>query len=228
MIASEVRERPILFSSEMVRSILEGRKTQTRRVADVRGADRVIWCPNGQFVPARPGDEGFRGWVAEVDKLGGEKGLHLPLFCPYGQPGDRLWVRETFLPDPPIDGWPGDIEWNGCGRSIAGVPEHYRSPENVIFKATWKGDSELKWRPGIHMPRWASRLSLEITKIRIERVQDISHEDATAEGCRPYCVAFDKLPAQEYRELWNKINAKRGFGWDVNPWVWCISFRRIR
>lgn len=212
MTGDERRERPILFSGEMVRAILEGRKTQTRRV-----------CKD-QLGPTLMDD------------------------CPYGEAPELLWVRETFLPDPPIDGWDGDISWNGCGRPISGVPAHYRKPEHCIFAATWEGSS-LRWRPAIHMPRWACRITLKITDVRVERVQEISAADVEAEGVVRYRREFgqdggfpegwkDSRPGyggsvwvpsafkDAYRVLWDPINEKRGFGFNENPFVWVIEFQR--
>lgn len=211
------KDRPILFSGAMVHAILEGRKTQTRRVIKFA---RVPYEPDSHNV--------WKCWNGSPSKGNWSHQWQdgdLVLRCPYGKPGDRLWVRETFIPDPPIDGWSGDISWNGCGRPISGVPEHYRSPEHCIFRASWDG-SDLKWRPGIHMPRWASRLTLQITKIRAERVQQITNEDAQAEGCD---FRISKTPnyANAFAILWDSINAKRGFSWEVNPWVWVVEFRRI-
>jgi len=195
-------ERPILFSGEMVRAILAGRKTQTRRVVRIQprfdraGVTGAVWVQDGL------GSWCFPNAAPEVRQV-----------CPYGQPGDRLWVRETWCMNEPPSG------------------ALYRATDQYSFvalaEARVKQGLDLKWTPSIFMPRWASRITLEITKVRVERLQQISHSDATAEGCRPYCVAFDKLPAQEYRDLWDKINLKRGFGWDVNPWVWVIEFQRV-
>jgi hypothetical protein len=194
--ASTMKEHPILFSAEMVRAILDGRKTQTRRV-----------CKD----PLGP---------SMMDD------------CPYGEAGDFMWVRESFLPDPPIDGsWSGDIEWNGCGRPLRGVPIGYQFPEWVIYRATWTGSDDMKWHPSIHMPRWASRITLEIKSVRVERIRDIGHRDIAAEGVgwydpqesTPFSYGQHK---KEFEMLWDKINAKRGYGWDVNPWVWVIEFQR--
>lgn len=181
-----MKERPILFSGEMVRAILDGRKTQTRRVVKQRGD-----CS---------------GSVEQ---------------CPYGQPGERLWVRETWATE--------------------GTDETSTLP--LQFKADrsdWPKCS--KWRPSIHMPRWASRITLEIESVRVERLQKITEEDAKAEGTRDdalvhyYCEeGTDDDPIGNHRcnwryafsRLWESINAKRGFGWDANPWVWVITFRRV-
>jgi hypothetical protein len=189
-----MKERPILFNDEMVRAILDGRKTQTRRVAKVEtcdtrplGGGHVFITPTGCYSPRTP--------------------EHHVSYCPYGQPGDRLWVRETFRV---ID-----------GQTQPRIAIDYRAdPEDKWCRiGDFLGDGK-KWRPSIHMPRWASRILLEITNVRVERVQEISVADAKAEGV---CGLSARA---EFLMLWDSINAKRGFGWDANPWVWVIEFRR--
>jgi hypothetical protein len=197
--ANPVTEWPILFSGEMVRAILEGRKSQTRRVAALADNVRVIDGVAKGFSPGCP-----EGWV-------------IP--CPYG---DRLWVRESF-------------------RYYLGAPLE------VAYEADGGYSDGLgKLRPSIHMPRWASRLTLEITKIRVERVRDISKDDALAEGISvlPLQSADDpsawfqsspgvnqeRTAQASYRALWDKLNAKREDGkyaWAANPWVWVLEFTRL-
>lgn len=184
-----MKERPILFSGSMVRAILDGRKTQTRRV--VTNARPYTATDNG------------------IDILWATGSLR----CPYGQPGDRLWVRETW-----------------CLR-----------PEGYGYRADNNPDNNpLKWGPSIHMPRWASRITLEVTGVRVERVQDISEEDARAEGIRATRLSHgsvvyhtDSYPtpniygsAQErFVNLWHSINTPRGYPWESNPWVWVVAFK---
>lgn len=229
-----MREHPILFSAPMILAILAGRKTQTRRVIKRQPRDRDAW-PTYLSDGIRFHDD--------------PKWLRFP--C---RPGDRLWCRETWLPDPPIDGsWSGDVEWNGCGRPISGVPKKYRSPEHCLYAASWIDGSVLHWRPSIHMPRWASRLTLEVTDIRAERLQDISAEDVRAEGL--HCLTkdgghtwkygipdrdglpgtddygwewneWDQDPRRAFARGWDRINGKRS-PWDRNDWVWVHTFRRL-
>lgn len=178
----EVKERPILFSGAMVQAILEGRKTQTRRV--VKPAAPFVSTDSGLDIQWALGD----------------------LHCPYGKPGDRLWVRETWA----------------------------QFHNAMIYAATPAMITVDKWKPSIHMPRWASRITLEIKSVRVERIQDISLNDAVAEGMRirdtdgghVFEMGFDAYvsPLDAYRELWDSINAKRGFGWEKNPWCWAIEF----
>lgn len=235
-----MKERPILFRGEMVRAILDGRKSQTRRVANVRGADRVIYTEHGKLVPPLSGGENFSGFVAEVEALGGKNGLHLPLICPYGQAGDRLWVRETFYYDemPYAEGGPlPNALWQGDSTTPSKDWTdnlYYRADGECceqIHECSCAEVGKVKWRPGIHMPRWASRINLEITGTRVERVQDISEADAKAEGVKAHPDVTMNVAANGYttsfRHTWTVINLKRGFGWDANPWVWVIEFKRV-
>lgn len=179
-----MKERPILFSGDMVRAILYGQKTQTRPVI----ADKIL----DRFESVDPDDygEGMPSYETEDGQL-----ILLSDLCPYGQVGDRLWVRETFTWD--------DIS----GKFLYKADNHYDLPY------------QSKWKPSIHMPRKASRITLEITDIRIERLQDISEEDAIAEGMNP------ELPRAKFRSLWESINGKGS--WNLNPWVWVIEFKQI-
>lgn len=164
----DVRERPILFSAPMIRAILDGRKTQTRR--------------------AVKDDEG--------PQLGKS-------YCRYGRPGDRLWVRETFCSD------------------VVRAPH---LPQ-IAYRADYDEIPALRWKPSIHMPRWASRISLEITDVRVERLQHISEEDAVAEGVGGNPTITPCFAAERFRTLWESIN---GIGsWDANLLVWVVSFRRV-
>ena len=191
-------DRPILFSGPMVRAILEGRKTQTRRVLKQQPIARDV-RPNGFF-----GMTPFFSFTL-CDDGGANSSMAVPI--PYAI-GDRLWVREAFSYDrldvdrdgtlPPwfwADGNPSDGDWT-------------------------------KPKPSIHMPRWASRLTLIVADVRVQRLQEISEADALAEGC-PAQTAED-LAGMEARgwfcDLWDSLNAKRGFGWDANPWVCAVTF----
>jgi hypothetical protein len=211
-----MKERGILFSAPMIPPILDGRKTQTRRIPNLRELQRST---------TRGYDWTFRDRRARWQDV---TNAQLMALCPYGGPGDRLWVRETWMPDPPIDGWPGDISWQD-DRRIDGVPEHYRKAKHCIFAASWDGP-RLRWRPGIHMPRWACRIVLDVVTVRIERLHDITEDDAKAEGVKPFPRRDDgdcwddgtHRSAFEY--LWGEIN-----GWDSwksNPWVWRVEFRK--
>ena len=193
----EMKERQIIFSTDMVKAILEGRKTQTRRVIrkpetydNIRGCD---FC------------------------------------CPYGQAGDRLWVRET---------WATEWEFNDYKPSL--LPK--RNPSDAVpfvpiayTDTDWDGYRVGRTRPSIFMPRWASRITLEITEVRVERLQEITEEDAQAEGTLG--IATHKPYPRQYRDsfevLWDSIHDKGSpykehpYRWQLNPWVWCISFKEL-
>jgi len=184
-------DRPILFSAEMVRAILDGRKTQTRR------AIKPVPTFNGggacHDADALQQDYVEPYWV-------------FPETCKYGQPGDLLWVRET---------WARHASGVDYAADFAAVSRPQAGP----------------WRPSIHMPRWASRITLRITDIRVERLQDISEDDARAEGCDPArWIDETDVGMEGYREgfakLWNKINGPGA--WEENPWVWVVAFERVK
>jgi hypothetical protein len=198
------KERPILFSAPMVRALLAGTKTQTRRVVKGRPLE---WLAPGMFTPE---------YVADPENSA----------CPYGQPGDRLWVRETWQVDAPHDGTWHATQWYGCkGSPLSEIPERFRHPRYCNFAADWL-HGQITWRPSIHMPRWASRITLEITGVRVERLQEITIGDCIAEGIvRGGPENPDGIERAEYRQLWEQINSPGS--WDSNPWVWCLTFRRL-
>ena len=205
-----MKERPILFSAPMVRALLAGTKTQTRRAvkpqpvyADVAGA----------FASWQFHRKGGGTWLwpnAREDVLAS---------CPYGQPGDRLWVRETYTMAERLM----SLVKTPCYKADEGITENNRMPD---------GSWPWKWTPAIHMFRAHSRLTLEIVSVRVERLQDISEADAMAEGCpdpltRPIapatiCYATART---EYMAVWEKING--GGSWAANPWVWVVAFKRV-
>ena len=187
-----MKERPISATRPEVRAILDGRKTMTRRIVKPQpiGGDKI--CKRGM---------GY-GWI--IGQLRDSENAWRDLSCPYGQPGDRLWVRETWrIPNGAPRGW-------------------------VDYRADDAREG-FRWRPSIYMPRWASRITLEITDIRVERLQDISEEDAQAEGVKlhteyiPMKVGFNHR--QAFGGLWESINGPGS--WDANPWVWAIEFKRV-
>lgn len=181
-------EHPILFSGSMVRALLDGSKTQTRRV--VKGVALEWLGPDG-FTPE---------FVASPEN-------HL---CPYGQPGDRLWVREAFMHEPA----------DYCWQASVSIPSR---PASTVYRADFPNSQPGEgWKPSIHMPRKLSRITLEITGVRVERLQDISDTDARAEGM-PATVA--NSPRVWFASLWQSINGAES--WDANPWVWVVEFRRL-
>lgn len=204
-----MKERPILFSDEMVRAILEGRKSQTRRVLKYQ-------LPSGVEVKSvAPWADGLYRIEHTPDPLpGGGQIIAARVCCPYGVPGDRLWIRESWsCADPKRE-----AEYPAAGE------------QDVYYRATESYPDQLRWRPSIHMPRWASRLILELTDVRVERLQEISEEDAKAEGVTLVCMKGWE-ESRKYRirfhEVWDELNAKRGFGWARNPWVWILTFKRV-
>jgi hypothetical protein len=216
--AFDMKERAIIFSAPMVRAILAGPKTQTRREVKVPGVKSNLWG----------GPLNYRGVAivrADVDYLS-VPGVG-SVFCPYGQPGDRLFVREAF---------------RLCQEADEVSPRDSDPGYRVWYEADkphQPGAGRL--RPSIHMPRWASRITLEVTGVRVERLQDISKADAVAEGVRPDCrclpdddtAAFNRIgkvrgnsfPIARYAALWESINGPGS--WDANPWVWVVEFKRV-
>lgn len=190
-------ERPILFSGPMVRAIIEGRKTQTRRVMNPQPVKEK------EFLVSKG--------VVFKNLIGGQTVSHTP----YGRIGDRLWVRETWRPI--------GVSHQQWVNVLYRADDEQR--ECPYFAPRFAGS---RWRPAIHMPRLASRLTLEVTGVRVERVQEISENDAKAEGvCKgPQPVMGDSTHRRTYEALWDKLNAKRGHGWATNPWVWVIEFKR--
>ena len=193
-----MKERPIIFSGEMVRAILDGRKAMTRRVIKYYQFD-------------------FRQAPATSTE------------CPYGQPGDRLWVRET---------WSGPLYPQGdrIFYKANGVEDDSGERDGWWFDIPGKkGEEEFipnfkaNWKSPLFMPRWASRILLEITAVRVERIKDIAGKDIEAEGIPvDFTISGAFSALHKFHELWDSLNAKRGYGWDANPWVWVISFRRIQ
>lgn len=220
-----MKEIPILFNGEMVRAILDGSKTQTRRPmkpqpSGFTKSDNIPYKFNGKSIHPYISFQGI-----DVIK------------SPFGKPGDVLWVRETFMYDPPCDGtWPH----YGDSFETCDIPKRFRKPEHIIHKEGWKTLSEWIWKPSIHMPKWACRIKLKVKRVWVERVQDISEADAIAEGIErikdnmpPYAyfgwkdyssddeLPFDSdKPVASFKSLWQSIYKNL----DDNPWVWCCEF----
>lgn len=220
-------ERPIIFSGDMVRAILDGRKTQTRRVLGFQPLE--ILTPRNRT--KRSLDQvtrmwsGTRTWFALTERGQTVEGNRGTAFrCKYGEVGDRLWVRETMRGEysPARNRYcvayqaGGQTAWGNADAEWCGAQDWY----------TIAGTSQqaTRWKPSIHMPRWASRLMLKITDVQVQRVQDISRLDADAEGFEP-TPSLPIDPRDWFRSRWDEINAKRGFGWNANPWVWAITFQ---
>ncbi|BBP82421.1 hypothetical protein PHLH8_20630 [Pseudomonas sp. Pc102] len=217
------KERPIIFSGSSVRSILADLKWATRRV--VKGID-----------PDRLGETMTRAQWQQVNREMPEA-FGATDFCPYGQPGDRLWVRESWwqagdwqatYPEDDTGAWFGSkrIVYSADGTPPNEPNRHY--PTGLRNGAYSAAEPNKIWRhrPSIHMPRWASRILLEITDVRVERLQDISDEQALAEGVDQTNTSIPGYARQRFQDLWGAINGAGS--WDANPWVWAISFRRIQ
>ena len=192
--------KPIIFSAPMIRSLLEGRKTQTRRVVKPRLGPQASWLK-------------WEGNTWQANGLIGDIPIEWrsKILYPQYDVGDTLWVRETWA-------------YFGGDEYL-----YQQDREAVMYRATADTDPRLwiscgspigdaKWRPSIFMPRWASRITLEVTEVRCERIQSITTEDIIAEGSR-------NLDA--FRGLWEKLNGPRGYGWASSPWVWAYTFKRV-
>jgi hypothetical protein len=231
-----VSERPILFSAPMVRALLAGRKTQTRRIVK---STTILGLATPEEWNARRADYRMQPMTAQSKHhLFWADGYVFGLKCPYGYPGDQLWVRETWADVNTCEGPAIAFRADGSYRSWhdfsqvfgpdygAGPPMSYETyPGNYTM---WVDDllagaEGHLWRPSIFMPRWASRITLEVTAVRVERLQDISEADCCAEGVGSPITRDCKRP--KYERLWEEINGKGS--WAANPWVWVISFRAI-
>jgi len=205
-----MKERAIIFNAEMVRAVLDGRKTQTRRIM------------KNQPMPheTREGDFYFRcnktrSMIYVSDFTPGNGPLpdaheYFSMCCPFGAVGDRLWVRETWAE---AGGNAPELQLYRANYP-AHVPSHYENVPPV---------ESIRWRPSIHMPRWASRITLEITGVRVERLQDISEADCAAEGLGSPFLRDYKKP--KFAALWQSIFGEES--WQANPWVWVIEFKRV-
>lgn len=236
-----MRERPIIFSAPMVRAILDGKKTQTRRVVKpqpVRVAEHMMPLEDGGQSAMVKVPDGWRWRDLYGADNGGKFADALAMYGPYGAPGDRLWVREGFAlapscndPEPDnSDDWHvvyradgDDLPWlSGSGEDATEVPA--------------------PWRPSIFMPRWASRITLEIINVRVQRVQDIGEEDARAEGVDgPHYGRWTDMTgavvpplsetarpwAHSFAVAWREVHRGDDASWFTNPWVWALTFKRV-
>ncbi len=199
-----MKERPILFSGPMVRAILDGSKTQTRRIVKLDISGRI--------------SRGGRNWHLEDPNV--------VQACPYGQPGDRLWVRETFVQgyetDPVTDSL---IMTDAAGNELPKTT-WYRATDDITWADEDGWETNVPWSPSIHMPRVASRIDRLIKSVRVERLHDISDADSIAEGVDRTNTSIAGYARQRYMALWE---ATYGAGsWEANPWVWVIGFERIK
>lgn len=250
-----MKERGMIFNGEMTRAILDGRKTQTRRIMKVQ--------PSEDFTPMNmaletdykarwytPGVVGKDGYLQPASKkVFGVSNENEGYSCPFGAVGDRIWVRETFQ---------GPLFDYDLMDSYCKDPTPFEKPEFCVYKADgvptpefYDADDELHccWRPSIHMPRWASRILLEITDVRVERLNAISPEDAESEGLErtnftgfgdepglpsypepdvyfdPLKKQWKEYPPEAFAGLWESVYGEGS--WQANPWVWVIEFKRV-
>lgn len=238
-----MKTRPILFNGAMVRAVLAGTKTQTRRALKPQPReDKSITSGRGELAWQTSVGHFIVSTLPTAPKLFVER-------CPYGQPGDRLWVREAWR----IGAWNENdgtlcIDYRDGPRKtwieIPAIADH----DGDVFRRYWEqssddaeraglkhdeegnykwepGQSPCRWRPSIHMPRCASRITLEIVSVRVERLQEISEADAIAEGVGGDVTITPCFAVDRYRELWESINGPGS--WDANPWVWVVEFKRV-
>ncbi|HDW0968771.1 TPA: hypothetical protein RK087_000641 [Enterobacter hormaechei subsp. xiangfangensis] len=200
----------MIFNGEMVRAILDGRKTQTRRVMKVQPSDGFHPTHNGYDLDLNahwytPGVVDKNGYLQPAKKdVFGVADENEGYACPFGAVGDRIWVRETFSPVPDHE------ELAGCSA--------------ILYAADGNGPYG-KWVPSIHMPRWASRITLEITGVRVERLNSISDSDASKEGCCITDMESGDCLSDVFARLWTSIYGDES--WKVNPWVWVIEFKVV-
>ncbi|EIW8567052.1 morphogenetic protein [Klebsiella pneumoniae] len=213
-----MKERGMIFNGEMVRAILDGRKTQTRRI--VKGTDGAVkfckeWDINGEEIFVVLGEKDHTGMNPVLGAIS----------CPFGAVGDRIWVRETFQ---------GPLVHEELFEEYSAYPEKFETPEYCEYAADGGVrpeycdlDDNLRhgWRPSIHMPRWASRILLEITNVRVERLKNISDRDAICEGCSTADMKSGDCVADVFARLWASIYGSDS--WNANPWVWVIEFKRV-
>ncbi|HCT9375229.1 TPA: morphogenetic protein [Klebsiella quasipneumoniae] len=214
-----MKERGMIFNAEMVRAILDGRKTQTRRPVKFPVHDKNLGCE------------------LAGNELAGELSAGNYLNSAFGKPGDRIWVRETWQAIHDYCDENGHVDERRYARSI---PRHRGNYWHPVYEEAWgnesREDREFPWRPSIHMPRWASRILLEITGVRVERLNSIHDVDAMREGIQNLTtcshsyfgipgVVNAQHPARAFQLLWESIYGADS--WRTNPWVWVIEFKRV-
>lgn len=199
-----MKERPILFNGAMVRALLDGSKTQTRRIVKPR-KDRDMGC---NLAPC---------------ELAGEVNNGSYRNSPYGQPGDHLWVKETWRPWTALDPWDLNITYAADGEDRIIRDGEFGERDWAMPKAAARGNVS-----PLFMPRWASRITLEVTGVRVERLQAISESDCRAEGCAGGHgsipgYSYSATPSEHFRHIWEST----GGDWSANPWVWVVAFQRV-
>lgn len=218
-----MRERPVLFNTLMVLAILDGQKTVTRRVMKPQPPE---WCSEFGYTCATPG-----GAISGRGRFGNDGPAEKFFPCRYGQQGDRLWVRETWARVPRTA--------YRCSTGVQQREDPTCGDMVAVYRANWTRCAPSRWRPSIHMPRWASRITLEITSVKVERLQSIDEQGARAEGCLAIpgykwhtfeeadagVPMHDHTARDAFEALWETINGEGS--WAANPWVWVIEFARV-
>jgi hypothetical protein len=222
-------ERPITLSGEMVRAILDRGKTQIRKVIKPQppnDLDNIFFWWHADYPKELCAYDGIYYWCSH--------GLRFHQKAKYGIPGDKLWLKENFQVVQP---W-GSVDGEWIGDDILEVEGHLGKERPELIDYWWSilyqaddPDIGIWWRPSICMPRWASRITLEITRVRVERLQDISHEDTIAEGVLDdghlNNYGTGSIRVDYFAEIWDRLNKRQRFVWEVNPWVWVIEFSKI-
>jgi hypothetical protein len=202
----------------MIRALLDGKKTQTRRIVKSQPQGRLLGLLE-RPIRSMADEPVLRAWFGASEAENSSK----EVTCPYGKPGDLLWIREAFIDDR-----------DEYDYALSSAAPYYKGA-GIIFRADVDSDSDPAegWKPSIHMPRWASRVTLELIEVRVERLWDISEADALAEGVNIQLPMFDaeqydaagmkgNVYREQYRKVWESINGLDS--WDANPWVWALSF----
>ncbi len=203
-----MKEYPITFTAAEIRAIREGRKTQFRRIINPQPAEGLAWRGVISCSTAKA-HEGMHSFTDQVPCVSQSQRIR----CPYGQPGDRLRVRETWKPV-----WEEDTGFCGIAFAAGGMPEDDRRASEYL-----KGSDH--WLSPVTMPRWASRFWLENRSVRVERIRDITHHDALAEGCQQHPDCKHHTRGSDFQRLWESINGPGS--WAANPWVWVVEFRVV-
>lgn len=223
---ARIDEKPIVFDANEVKAVLAGYKIQ----------HRVPTLTSEQISAGYEWDFGADGDAAifykyDNDGISIEKTLLID--CPFGAIGDRLWVKEPFIPDPPADhdAWEDQdsvtnyFQWDGCGSKLSEIPKRLRKPEHVIYKASWDDSDAMIWVRAAQMRKWASRILLEITDISIERVQNVTHNDSVKEAAFTFYPKQAVPPLSAFPRYWMLKHGDDA--WRLNPWVWVIEFKVI-
>ena len=242
---TQLKERPLVLTTEEVNAVLAGHKTQHRVIVEnPSNGFEFDFNLSGLTTPAIGYMNNKFGLLTKREIHPNSNKFERGITpCPLGKVGDRLWVQEDFIPDPPAghDAWEDEdsvtnyFQWDGCGSKLSEIPNRLRTSEHVIYKAGQDNPDSMMWFNALQMRKWASRLLLEITDIRIERVQDITVINAQAEGsplqisttyfASPFHKACGEI-MEWFKGYWNNKQSKMS-SYEANPWVWVIEFKKV-